>query len=182
MLQKVSSEKPKKINPKAIVKSYMETIEDEMKDQGAIFFEPGELLNIDEEYLELPREITEVPSKDLGEYLNAYTQQKVYLRTLLGRCELVVEDCRRAFYKASDSPYKKFSKDKISETAKDRMITTLPEVAPYYEKYMDSLRKKSLVEGSIANIEDIIFMLSREVTRRSGDFSDENRNYNVHRR
>ena len=38
-----------------------------------------------------------------------------------------------------------------------------------------------LLEMNIANIEDAIFMISREVSRRTGDFNNENRNYNVNR-
>lgn len=173
---------PGKINPRELRKSYLDRMESNMEKQGVLFFDPETNLNIDNDFLELPREITEVSSKDLGEYLNAYTQQKVYLRTLLGRCELVVEMRRRDFYCKSESLYKKLTKEKVSETAKDRMIMTDEEVKPYYEKYMDSIKNKTMVELSISNIEDIIFMLSREVSRRSSDFNEDRRDYNVHRR
>lgn len=41
--------------------------------------------------------------------------------------------------------------------------------------------KENLVELNILNVEDAIFMLSREVSRRNADFNDENRNYSVNR-
>lgn len=171
-----------KINPREIHKSYLSRMESELEKKGVVFFDADTNLNITAEYLELPPEITEVTSRELGEYLNAFTQQKVYLRTLLGRTELVVEEARRNYFDASADLYRKYSLDKMSETAKERMINAHPSVKPSYHEFMDSKKKQALVEYSIANIEDIIFMLSREVSRRTGDFNEENRAHNVSRR
>ena len=44
---------------------------------------------------------------------------------------------------------------------------------------MDYKNKLRLLGMNILSIEDIIFMLSREVSRRTGDFKEENRNINV---
>ena len=171
-----------KINPREIHKSYLDRMESELEKKGVVFFDANTKLNITAEYLELPPEITEVTSRELGEFLNAFTQQKVYLRTLLGRTELLVEEARRAYFDASAELYRKYSIDKMSETAKERMINANPSVQPSYHEYMDCKKKQTLVEYSIANIEDIIFMLSREVSRRTGDFNEENRAHNVTRR
>lgn len=170
-----------KINPRKIHKTYLDNMEDSLKSKGVILFDE-QYLNINLEYLSLPSEVTDIPSRDLGEYLNAYTQQKVYLRTMLGRAELLTEEARRAYYEASKELYRKYSVDKLSETAKERLITSNEEVRPYYYEYLDCKKKQEIIEYSISNIEDIIFMLSREVTRRTGDFSEESRNYNVNRR
>ena len=181
-LKKKPVEEKQKINPREIHLDYLSKIESELEHKGVIFFDPQTTLNISESYLQLPAEITEVPSKELGEYLNAFTQQKVYLRTLLGRIELLVEDSRRKYFEVSDPYYKKYSATKMSETAKERMVNSEEEVKPVYYEFSDCRRKQELVQYSITNIEDIIFMLSREVTRRTGDFSEENRNYNVSRK
>lgn len=170
--------KADKIDPKAIQKSYLERMESSLEEKGAVFFDERKL-NIAEDFLTLPAEITEIPSKDLGEYLNAFTQQKVYLRTLLGRADLLTEEYRRKYLEASDSIYRKYSFDKMSETAKDRLINANETVRPVYYEYVDMKKKYTLLEISISNIEDIIFMLSREVTRRTGDFAEENRAFNV---
>lgn len=171
-----------KINPREIHKSYLDRMENELEKKGVVFFDANTKLNITAEYLELPPEITDVTSRELGEFLNAFTQQKVYLRTLLGRTELLVEEARRAYFDASAELYRKYSLDKMSETAKERLINAHPSVKPAYHEYMDCKKKQALVEYSIANIEDIIFMLSREVSRRTGDFNEENRAHNVSRR
>lgn len=171
-----------KINPREMHKSYLDRIESELTSKGVVFFDAQTNLNIAEDYLELPPEITEITSRELGEYLNAFTQQKVYLRTLLGRVELTVEEARREYFNVSAELYRKYSLDKMSETAKERMINANPKVQPAYNNFMDCRKKQTLVEYSISNIEDIIFMLSREVSRRTGDFNEENRAYNVGRR
>lgn len=170
--------KSEKIDPKAIRQSYLDRMEESLEKKGAIFFDERRL-NITEEFLTLPAEITEIPSKDLGEYLNAFTQQKVYLRTLLGRADILMEESRRTYFEASDSIYRKYSLEKMSETAKDRLVNANETVRPLYYKYMDMKKKYNLLEISISNIEDIIFMLSREVTRRTGDYAEESRAYNA---
>ena len=163
---------PEKIDPKAIQRSYLDKIESSLEKNGAVFFDEKRL-NIVQDFLTLPAEITDIPSKDLGEYLNAFTQQKVYLRTLLGRADLLVEESRRKYYEASDPIYRKYSFEKMSETAKERSVR------PSYYEYVDLKKKYAIIEISISNIEDIIFMLSREVTRRNGDYAEESRSYNV---
>lgn len=183
VIKKVAEPKAEgKINPREIHKSYLDKIETELEKQGVVFFDPQSNLNISDDYLTLPHEITEITSRELGEYLNTFTQQKLYLRTLLGRVELKVEEARRAYYEASADTYKQYSVSKISETAKERIINSDMEIQPYYYEYIDCRKKQALVEYSIANIEDIIFMISREVSRRTGDFSEENRAHNVSRK
>ena len=177
------TEKPKqstheKIDPKAIQKSYLDKIEDSLEKRGAVFFDEKRL-NIVGDYLTLPAEITDIHSKELGEYLNAFTQQKVYLRTLLGRADLLVEEARRKYYEVSDPIYRKYSFEKMSETAKERLVNANETVRPAYYEYVDLKKKYTIIEISISNIEDIIFMLSREVTRRNADFAEEGRSYNV---
>lgn len=167
-----------KIDPKSLRKSYLESMEKSLEDSGVVFFDETNL-NINKEYLVLPPEITEVPSKELGEYLSALTQQKVYLRTLLGRADLAVEAAKRDYLIVSDPLYRKHSRDKLSETAKDRIVNADPDVLPLFNRYVDLKKKYGLVEISIANIEDLIFLVSREITRRTGDFAGENRVYNV---
>jgi hypothetical protein len=100
----------------------------------------------------------------------------------MGRQQLVTEEARREYYAVSSPIYAKCSSQKLSETAKDRLINSHESVAPSYERYVDCKKKLDLLEFAILNIEDAIFMISREVTRRTGDFTDENRAHNVGRR
>ena len=187
-LKTAKKEAPKKMNPKEVLKekrSYSDRIQKELEDQGVDFFSPSEdggSLHIDKDYLTLPQNITEVSARDLGEYLNAFTQQKMYMRTLVGYAELFAEEAKREYMVASDVRYKELLNTKLSETAKEREVNSDPNVLPYYEKYMDYKTKIRLLNFNIQSIEEAIFMLSREVSRRTGDYENERRDYNVQRR
>jgi hypothetical protein len=186
MLKKV--EKKPKINPKEVLKerrSYCDEVHENLEKKGVDFFTPGNQggsLNIDKDYLILPPSITNIPSRDLGEYLNAFTQQKAYLRTLLGYAEMYAEEARLAYMSASETRYRELLNSKLSETAKEREVNTDSKVRPSYEEWCNYKNQIKLLSYNIQSIEEIIFMISREVSRRTGDFSEENRNYNVNNR
>lgn len=182
-----SKVKQGKINPRAELdkrRSYCDEVHDNLTSKGVDFFSPsdsGGTLNIDADYLALPASITDVSSRDLGEYLNAFTQQKAYMRTLLGYAEMYAEEARLEYMTASEEPYRELLNSKLSETAKEREVNTNSEVRPAYEKWCDCKNQVKLLSYNIASIEDIIFMISREVTRRVGDFNEDTRNHNVGR-
>lgn len=177
---KISAKKPKeKINPKALHKEFLSRTEEDLEEQGVVFWSPENNLNIQEEFLSLPQEITEIPSRELGEYLNAFTQQKMYLRTLCSRVELEVEKTRKKYIESSEKLYMSLSNGKMSETAKERIINSDDEVKPHYYEYREWYQKLNMLNSNIANIEDAIFLLSREVSRRESDYDNENRSYNV---
>lgn len=177
--------KSSKINPKEVLnqkRSYSDEIQKELEDQGVDFFRPSETggsLHIDKDYLSLPQNITEVSAKDLGEHLNAFTQQKMYMRTLVGYAEMFAEESRREYMEVSEPRYRELLGSKLSETAKEREVNSDPEVKPKFEKYLDYKNKIKLLNHNIQSIEEAIFMLSREVSRRTGDYENERRNYNV---
>ena len=173
----------KKIDPREMQKGYFEKVEKELTSKGVILYDPLDgTLNISSEYLALPSEITEVSSKDLGEYLNAFTQQKMYMRTLVGRQELITEEAKRNYYHTSDPIYKALSESKMSETAKERLINSDERVVEVYEAYNDEKQKLAILKYAVENITDSLFLVSREVSRRSSDFDNEYRNESVQRK
>lgn len=175
----IKAKKKEKFNPKEARLDYLDKIENDLERKGVIFFDEKRL-NIEQDLLTLPYDLTDLPAKEIGDYLNAFTQQKMYLRTLLGRVELIVEEKRRLYINVCDPHYRNFSQNtKLSETSKDKLINGLKEVKPYYDDFMDFKNKIKIITYAIQNIEDAIFLLSREVTRRNSDFEIENRNYNV---
>lgn len=188
MALKAVKKKTTKVNPKEMLKekrSYCDRMLDELEQQGVDFFRPSEeggSLHIDKDYLTLPQNITEVSPRDLGEYLSAFTQQKMYMRTLVGYAELFAEEARREYMAVSETKYRELLGSKLSETAKEREVNSNPNVLPCYEKYMDYKNKIKLLNFNIQSIEEAIFMLSREVSRRTGDYENERRDYNVQRK
>lgn len=184
---KLVSPPKKKVSPKAVLnnrRSYCDDMHNELQEKGVDFFTPSEsggTLNIDGSYLSLPRNITEVTPKDLGEYLNAFTQQKMYMRTLVGYAEMFMEEARREYVYASEDLYRALSGTKMSETAKEREVNSDVAVKPLFEKFVDCKNKVKLLNLNIQSLEEAIFLISREVSRRNSDFGNENREYNVAR-
>lgn len=173
-----------KINPKELLsKRYADRIQEDLEDQGVDFFVPTEdgSLNIDSDYLELPENITDITAKELGEHLNAFTQKKMYIRTLIGWSECMEEEAKQKYQIASNEKYKLLSKTKLSETAKEREINMEEDIIPFHNEYVEFKRKTKLLKLNIESIEDAIFLISREIARRSGDFKDDNRNHNIGR-
>ena len=104
------------------------------------------------------------------------------MRTLVGYAELMCEEARREYVSASELRYRELLGSKLSETAKEREVNSDPSVLPYYENFVDYKNKIKLLNFNICSIEEAIFMLSREVSRRTGDYENERRDYNVQRR
>lgn len=174
-----------KINPKQMLddkRSHADELQDELELKGVRFFHPDNGgLNIDTDFLNLPRNITEVSARDIGEYLNAFTQQKMYVRTLIGWAECMVDESQLTYNKVSSDKYKELSKTKLSETAKEKEVNSDVEIIPAYENLMDMKRKLQMLKLNLSSIEDAIFLISREVSRRTGDFNDERRNSSVNK-
>ena len=162
--------------------SYLEKMTGEAEQLDIKFFTRDNGLNIDNDYLSLPKDITSVPSRDLGRYMNAFTQQKVYMRTMENYAELVAEEARRNYVDVSAPYFSDMFGSKVSETAKEREVNSTAEVREAFENWVDCQKKVKMLQSHILSIEEILFMLSREVSRRTGDFNNESRNDNVQRR
>lgn len=182
-LKKSEQKSSGRINPRQVLeehrKSYADAMQEELEVKGVTFFEPELSLWVDKDYLILPQNITDVSNKELGEYLNAFTQQKMYMRTLLGWAELMLEQSKREYHLVADPLYKELNKTKLSEKAKDLEVNSSDEVIESYNAMNDIKMKIVLLNHTIDNLTDGLFMISREVSRRSGDFDNERRNSNV---
>jgi hypothetical protein len=193
---KVADNKPKKrkkINPKEIrekrnkQQSLADRMEEELEKKEVKFFNPSETnggLNIDTEYLSLPSDVTGVPSQELGKYMNAFTQQRMYMRTLVGWQEMIIEERKREYYDVSNDKYQELTDNrrKLTETAKEKIVNNDPEIKPLFIAFKDAKKKLRLLELNIDSIDDAVFNISREISRREGDFKKENRNESVQRR
>jgi len=182
-MRKLTPAKSKeKIDPKAILLN--SKLAAELESEGVVMFRPvedGGSLHINTDYLTLPANITDVPAHIIGEYLNAFTQQKLYMRTLLGEVQCLVEEARRMYDSAAIGIYRTLSEQRLSETAKEKIVNADLKVLPFFEQVTEARIKQGIIEQNIDNITDAIFLISREMTRRIGDFKDENRNENVRR-
>lgn len=162
--------------------SILDTVERELRNEGIVPFDNE---NIMEDYLRLPADITEVPSKDLGRYFNTLTKQKLWVRTLLGRTgallrelEEELDDIRDRVY--SQLPAKMSVKEKelklrSDERGSNRAVELLQQVALIQEK------RKMLLDY-LDNLVDAIFNISREISRRESDWNDEIRENSIDRK
>lgn len=173
--KKQSLTKGSKVDPRSL----LEKLSSDIEKKGVAFFQPDVNLNIDAHYLTLPHDLTECIGVELGRYLNAFTQQRMYMRTMCGWQSVVLEEKRREYLIKSSAEYKKLSNQRLSETSKDKMINADPKVFPHYRDYVDEKEKLNLIETVLSSIEDGIFLISREISRRNHDWDTENRNENV---
>lgn len=138
---------------------------------------------VDEEYLKLPRDITDIESRELGRYLNAFTQQKMFIRTLVSWQEINFMAAKSKYDTAYNKAYiSKEYKDLKPEKEKARTVETLPSIENYSNKMGHEDARLKYLKTNLACIEDAIFLLSREVSRRGEDIRDEGRDHNVGRK
>ncbi|MFI3211564.1 MAG: hypothetical protein R3Y64_11025 [Peptostreptococcaceae bacterium] len=174
-----------KINPKRIVEDRQRNLIKELEEEGVPVLAPTEIggvLNIDSDYLILPKDLTDIPSRLLGNYLNSYTQNRMYMRTLIGWQEIKVENTKREYYNFFLPIYTELSKNKMSETSKELIANNDDSVKESFLVYKDEQQKLRLLQYSLSSIEDAIFLVSREISRRGSDFNTEQRNDSVQRR
>lgn len=181
----------KKISPKKVLKerkSLADRLTDELRDEGVVMLVPTEMtggtLNIDCDYLNIPSDLTDVISSDLGKHLNALTQQKAYMRTLSTWQSTYIEEARRVYYDKYFVVYEELTENhpKMSEKAKEIQCNNNDYVKDHFLNYRDLQYKLSMIDSTIASLEELIFLVSREISRRGADFNNETRNDNVSRR
>ena len=178
----------KKLNPKKVLKerkSLADKLTDDLKDEGLVMFVPTEMtggtLNIDCDYLTIPSDLTEVPSRDLGKHLNALTQQKAYMRTLSVWQNTYIEEAKRIYYDKYYVVYEELTEEypKMSEKAKEIHCNNNDYVKEYFLNYRDLQCKLDMIDSTIVSLEELIFLVSREISRRGKDFEELNRNDNI---
>lgn len=153
----------------------LDTIEEELEEQGISLFDNE---NVDEEYLRLPADITDTSSKELGKYFNAFTQQKMWTRTVVGRLSATVREKRRSLddIKAdvfSSHPAKMPVKEKELRFQTDaRAREVLDDLFMYEEKL-------NMVQDYLENLVDALILVSREITRRGQDMELNAREDNI---
>jgi predicted NACHT family NTPase len=156
-------------------KTLLDRVEKDLENLKIVPFENDK---IDQIYLNLPKDITEVDSKELGRYLNAFTQQKMWVRTNIGRVGVLIRDIKRDFDKIkaeifSQLPTKMSVKEKELRVAEGEQALVHTDKLDFYEG------KLEMLEDYLANLEDAIFNISREITRRGEDWKDFNREHNA---
>lgn len=155
--------------------SLLEKIEEELESEGIRMFTNE---NIADEYLELPMDLSDVPSQELGRYLHAFTQQKNWTRTLIARVMIMNKDSLRKVDAIRDQIYQQLPL-KMSVKEKELRLVSDKTAKKLLDSYDFYTSKLNVLQLYIDSVEDGIFSISREITRRNSDFGNENRMHNI---
>ncbi|AEZ50483.1 hypothetical protein F400_gp036 [Bacillus phage BCD7] len=156
-------------------KTLLDTVEDELLEEGIELFNNS---NVEENFLQLPADITEIESSELGRHMNAFTQQKMWTRTLIGRMEVNMKAMSRELDGLKAGVYADLPA-KMSIKEKELHFRTNDKVALILQRLDIFEEKHRLLKDYLENLVDGIFNISREVSRRSADFGDDRRETNI---
>lgn len=130
--------------------------------------------NVDTDYLQIPRDLTVLPTNEIGKYLNALVQQKMYIRTLTSQARAVYREAKSLFDKEKCRVFAS-SPAKMSVTEKELRVFQ-DEQAEASRKCMEyALERYDFLQDVLESYNDGQFLVSRELTRRLKDVEDTNR-------
>jgi hypothetical protein len=165
---KAENNEPKK-------KEVLDIIEEELEKDGITLFGND---NVAENYLVLPKDITEEDSKELGKYFNAFTQQKMWTRTLIGRLAATIRDKQRGLDDIKSEVFSSLPA-KLSVKEKELKFQTDKRARKVLDDLFLLQEKLNMLSDYLENLVDGIFNISREISRRSSDWNDDRREDNI---
>jgi len=133
---------------------------------------------VDSEYLQLPPHLDDEQSKELGRYLHTFTQQKIWVRTFMSRVGAMLREKEDEFAPIKDRVFSSQDK-KMSVTEKELKLSVDLEAMEKIEELQFLQEKYNMLSDYMDNLVDGIFSISREISRREGDFKDQGRVDNV---
>lgn len=130
--------------------------------------------NVDNSYLQIPRDLTILPTDEIGKHLNAIVQQKMYIRTLVSQARAVYREAKSLFDKEKCRVFAQ-APAKMSVTEKELRVfqDTQAEESRKFMEY--SLERYDFLTDIMESCNDAQFLLSRELTRRLKDVEDTGR-------
>jgi hypothetical protein len=137
--------------------------------------------NIDKSYIQLPSDLEEVESKELGRYLNHLTQQRIWVRTLATRAEIVLYDMEEKLAREKSRVFSPLPV-KMSVTEKELKLYEDEAAARIIEEIKPLRARSRMLADYSKSLEDAIFLTSREIARRENDFTGERRVDNIDRK
>lgn len=151
-------------------------MEQELKSDGIKPFNES----IEEEYLKFPSDFSSIPTTEVGRYLNAYTQKKNSVRTLICKYNILLEEAEAELDKYKAKLYEDLP-TKMSVTEKELKLINYSPASESLEMCRKIRAKISLAETYYENLKDAIFNVSRHITMNVKDMEDEKREDNAGR-
>lgn len=143
--------------------------------RGGFVF-PGEP-TADQEYLNLPPDITAISNEDLGRHYNALTQQKNWVLTLIASLEVEQAEIEQTY----DLLYAKYYENSPYMQVNDKKyyVLTQPKIR-YWKKLLTRINATlTMAYRNLETLDNSLTLVSREVTRRIGLYENERRNENI---
>lgn len=150
-------------------------VEEELSAEGINLFTNE---NVVEDYLQLPADLTEETSRDLGRYFNAFTQQKMYVRTVIGRLSAIVREKDNAMNNLRAEVYSSMNA-KVSQKEKELHFQSDPRVQERLDELFTYKEKLLMASDYLDGLIDGITLISREISRRESDWNDDRRSDNI---
>lgn len=170
-----------KAEPKEVVKeerNISEEVEEQLAEEGITLFTNE---NVVEDYLQLPADLTEETSQDLGRYFNAFTQQKMYVRTVIGRLSAIVREKDNSMNILRAEVYSGMNA-KVSQKEKELQFQSDPRVQEQMEDLFSFKEKLLMASDYLDGLIDGITLISREISRRESDWNDNKRSDNLEKK
>ena len=134
--------------------------------------------NIDNDYLILPPHLDEEEPRNISRFLHAFTQQRIWTRTLLARVGILLREAEDSLDKEKARVFNSLPV-KLSVKEKELALFSDEDCVPMLERLKSIEAKKEMLELYMKNLEDAIFDISREISRRGYDMSSQTRVENV---
>lgn len=175
-MPKVLRQKPtKKVVKVEDIGGLADKVEKDLSKQGVRSFTND---NVIEDYLQLPSDLTNVSSRDLGRYFTTFTNQKLYVRSILWKCGAVLREINSDIDLIRTNIYATLP-SKTSVKEKELALLQSSKAKELIKKYNYFQEKHSMLETYLDNLIDAITCISREITRRESDWQDSSREDNV---
>jgi hypothetical protein len=153
----------------------IDKIESQLSQEGVTPFSNE---NIERDYLKLPRYLDELPAAEIGRYLHATVQQRVYVRTLISQTRAYLREAQSQLNMEKALIYKSFPV-KMSLTEKELKLAEYPSAKEAMERVIYLQERLDYLKDVLDSLEDLKFNISRELSRRGVDFTDANRSARV---
>ena len=155
--------------------SLLDSIESDLEANGIKMFDND---NIDNDYLILPPHLDEEEPRNISRFLHAFTQQRIWTRTLLARVGILLREAEDSLDKEKARVFNSLPV-KLSVKEKELALFSDEDCVPMLERLKSIEAKKEMLELYMKNLEDAIFDISREISRRGYDMSSQTRVENV---
>lgn len=150
----------------------METLIDKVENQ--LLVEGVEAFgneNIVKNYLKLPKHLDELPASEVGRYLHAAIQQRMYVRTLISRTRAYLREAEKDLSVEKARLYRELPV-KLSLTEKELRLREEPIAKEKFDTILYYQERLDYLKDVLESLEDFKFNVSRELSRRGVDFKD----------